>query len=150
MPILNYTSGIDSHKTVGDIERLLSTKGAKTIIKDYDHGVITGVEFVININGVDINFKLPANYRGVKKILAKQTTAKKYLTDAHAVNVAWRILYDWIKAQMALIEAEQADLATVFLPYVVMRDKKTMYEAFIISLSNESERKQFLLEPPKQ
>lgn len=47
---------------------------------------------------------------------------------AHAENVAWRILKDWIAAQMAFLESEQAALEEIFLPYTVNREGKTMYE----------------------
>ena len=49
----------------------------------------------------------------------------------HAYKVAWRILKDWVLAQMAIVEAGAAQLAEVFLPYALQPDGKTMFEAFV-------------------
>lgn len=48
----------------------------------------------------------------------------------YAQKVGWRILKDWVAAQMAIVEAGAAELAEVFLPYAMQRDGKTMYQAF--------------------
>jgi hypothetical protein len=61
----------------------------------------------------------------------------------HARKVAWRIIKDWVAAQLALIEAEQATLAQVFLPYCVMQhgdgisEAVTMYDRFLEEVSNQ-------------
>ena len=39
-------------------------------------------------------------------------------TYEQACRVAWRIIKDWLEAQMALIQTQQADLAEIFLPYL--------------------------------
>ncbi len=64
---------------------------------------LTGISFVLVANGINITFKLPANWKGVKKSLIKQTPAKKYQTEEHAMRVCWRIIKDWIASQIALI-----------------------------------------------
>ena len=46
------------------------------------------------------------------------------------MRVAWRITKNWVEAQMAFIEAKQAELSQVFLPYIVNRDNLTVYELF--------------------
>jgi len=127
MPILNYTTTIDANKTVQEIQGLLSKKGANRIMTDYDNeGNVTAVSFFISVNGMPVRFEMPANWRAVQKALIKQKVAQKYQTNAHAIRVCWRILKDWIAAQMAIIEAEQADLATIFLPYAVMKNGTTV------------------------
>jgi hypothetical protein len=46
-------------------------------------------------------------------------------------RVAWRIVKDWIEAQMAIVEAGQAEMAEVFLPYATIEDgTTTMFRAF--------------------
>jgi hypothetical protein len=54
-------------------------------------------------------------------------------TRERAEWISWRILKNWVEAQIALIESGQADPAQVFLPYVVERSGKTIYELFIES-----------------
>lgn len=50
---------------------------------------------------------------------------------AQAEWVAWRILKDWVAAQMALIESGQAQAAQVFLPYATEQSGRTIYELFV-------------------
>lgn len=43
-----------------------------------------------------------------------------------AVRTAWRIVKDWVEAQMALVETRMVTTQEVFLPYAVMRDGRTL------------------------
>lgn len=45
-----------------------------------------------------------------------------------AVRTAWRIVKDWVEAQMALVETQMVTTGQVFLPYMVLRDGKTLSE----------------------
>ena len=46
-----------------------------------------------------------------------------------ARRVAWRIIKDWIDAQLALVEVRLVSLPEVFLPYAVSpRSGRTLYE----------------------
>lgn len=58
-------------------------------------------------------------------------------TREQAERVAWRILKDWVEAQMALLDIEMVKLQEIFLPYIELNGK-TIYQAL--------EQKQFLLE----
>ncbi|MCH8134806.1 MAG: hypothetical protein IIB77_02370, partial [Proteobacteria bacterium] len=42
---------------------------------------------------------------------------KRLRTREQASRVAWRIIKDWLRAQLAIIETEQAEMVEVFLPY---------------------------------
>jgi hypothetical protein len=47
---------------------------------------------------------------------------------AHASKVAWRVIKDWLAAQIALIESEMATLDEVMLPYLIVGpDKQSLY-----------------------
>lgn len=48
MDILNYTTTVDSFKTVSEIEHILVKHNAKSIMKNYDGENITGVSFLID------------------------------------------------------------------------------------------------------
>ena len=50
-----------------------------------------------------------------------------YKKDGQPARVAWRILKDWVEAQMAIIEAEMASIEEVFLPYL-LRGDHTLYQ----------------------
>jgi len=146
MAILNYTTQVNEHDTIAKINKLLVVKGAKSISTEFENQRPYALSFVLSVNGMDIQFKLPANWRGVKKALAKQTTAKKYSTDEHAMRVCWRIIKDWVEAQCAIIEAEQADMATIFLPYAVMKNGDTM----ATNMLHKNEGRQLLLDASKK
>lgn len=56
--------------------------------------------------------------------------SRSLCTKEQALRVSWRILKDWIVAQMAIIQAKLASLTQVFLPYIVAKDGKTLFEKF--------------------
>lgn len=130
MAILNYTTKIDSDKTISEIHKILAKRGARSIMTDYDNeGVPVGLTFFIYINEEPINFRLPSNYVGVLRVMTKdKKVPKPALNKAQATRVAWRIIKDWVAAQMALIDAELAQMEQVFLPYAITETGQTVYD----------------------
>lgn len=130
MPILNYTTKISAHKTVGLIQQILANAGATAVSIDYDETKIpVAITFLVDVQNTYINFRIPSNYHGVLKKLQddnKVPTRLKKIEQAR--RVAWRITKSWIEAQMAIIEVNQAELAEVFLPYVVTPNGQTLYQ----------------------
>lgn len=131
MAILNYTTEVDVMKTIGLIHALLVAKGASTIRTDYENGEPKSLFFAMNLNGQQIPFRLPCNAEGVYKAMQKdRKIPPRYKNVEQSKRVAWRILKDWVEAQMAFFEAGQADMAEIFMPYAVMRDGQTLYQYF--------------------
>jgi len=149
MPIKNYTTKVNENRTVGEIQILLAEKGARSIQINYDdHQRPDSLSFMIIVEGMPIPFKLPCNFDGVfnaigkgyKDRYARQAWERKPESREHSRWVAWRIVKDWVAAQMALIEAEQATIAQVFLPYAVVNDageRATMYDKFLDQVSSQ-------------
>ena len=148
MGIKNYTTVVAEERTVAEIQTLLSMKGARSIQIDYDDKTRpSSVSFVIVIQEVPVPFRLPCNFDGVFRAMAREYSsprARRHFENssesmAQARRCAWRIVKDWVAAQMALIEAEQATLAQVFLPYAVVSgpDRLTMYDQFMLSVSSQ-------------
>lgn len=141
MPIKNYTTSVSEEKTVSEIMGLLAAKGARSIQINYDDkGRCSGVSFVLLIEAVPVPFKLPCNFEGVRKAMQKECKTWRTKNQFASVNdqvrrIAWRIVKDWVAAQMALIEAEQACLAQVFLPYVSYSDGTTAFDRFMLSVT---------------
>lgn len=131
MPILNYTTKISSQKTISEISSILASHGARAISVDYDDsGQPMGLVFLIEASGVNLNFRLPSRHQGIYKLLCDDPKVPKRLKDeGQARRVAWRIVKDWVEAQVAIIDAGLAELPEVFLPYVVMRDGQTLYSS---------------------
>lgn len=130
MAILNYTTTIDPFKTIGEIQAILVKHGASNISVDYVNSSPSALTFLINLNGEFVNFRLPSNHTGVYKALCKdKDVPKRYKTEEQARKVAWRIVKDWVEAQMAIIQAGLATLPEVFLPYAVVANGQTLYES---------------------
>ena len=129
MPILNYTTEIDAGRTVAEILRILAKAGASQARIDYEDGDPTGVMFMLNIGDRFLPFRLPANIAGVHRLIAENKQIKPHMrTRAQATRVAWRIVKDWVEAQIAFIESGQATLPQLFLPHAVGNDGRTLFE----------------------
>jgi len=126
MALLNYTTKVPVNRTVGQIQEKLAKAGAKGVLCEYnDSGEPERVTFNVETPQGLIYFKLPANIAGVSKALSDDGV---YRDEAHAARVAWRILKDWIEAQLAIIDAQMAELSQVFLPYAQTDTGETVYE----------------------
>ncbi|MBE2198108.1 MAG: hypothetical protein IAE79_05820 [Anaerolinea sp.] len=133
MPIINYTTKVDIHKTLGEVQSVLAKAGARSISVDYDEQALpVAVTFIVKIGTQYVNFRLPSNWEGVhRRIDRDQNVPKRLKTEEQARRVAWRIVKDWIEAQMAIVDAGLAVLPEVFLPYVVNpQTGVTLYQEF--------------------
>ena len=134
MPLLNYTTQIEAIKTVGEIQGSLAGHGAKSILIDYgDDGTVEALAFQVVTPHGQVGIRLPIDPDAVLKVLTKQNrlgrVPKRYLNHAQAVRVAWRIVKDWVEAQMAILETEMVKMEQIFLPYVITKGGRTFYEA---------------------
>ena len=129
MAILNYTTQIDSEKTIGEIQKCLVKHGANKIVTDYSNSLPSGVTFCLTLNGNMVGFSLPANYEGVFKSMKNDPKVpQRLLTKEQALKVSWRIIKDWVEAQMALVDAQLADVEEVFLSYAITKSGTTLYK----------------------
>lgn len=142
MAILNYTTTVDSFKTVSEIEYILMKHKAKSIMKTYDGESITGLSFLIDTGMQQIPVRLPVKVDECLEVLKqeKKNSSRSNIkaTRDQAERVAWRILKDWVEAQMALLDIQMVRFEEIFLPYIETGNGQTIYERL--------EEKQFLLE----
>lgn len=142
MAILNYTTTVDAFKTVSEIEYILVKHRAKSVMKNYEGETIVGLSFLIDTGMQQIPVRLPAKVDDCLKILQKEKrdNPRKQIkaTRDQAERVAWRILKDWVEAQMALLDIEMVTFEEIFLPYIETNNGQTVYERL--------EERQFLLE----
>lgn len=129
MPIKNYTTKISAVRTVSEIQAILAEHGARKVMMEYgETGRPEGVSFAIQTGMGTHAYMLPADVAGVAAALAQQKVKCDY---DQAERVAWRIVKDWIEAQMAFLESGQASADQIFLPYMLGEDgKTTLYQAF--------------------
>jgi hypothetical protein len=75
-----------------------------------------------------LTFRLPADVERIYKVIVKDRNIRSGLrTKEQAARVAWRIVKDWVEAQLAMIEAAMVDAAEVFLPYAQDSRGNTLY-----------------------
>lgn len=139
MPILNYTTKIDAWKTISEIQQILSKHGATHFSIKNEGSRPVAVSFAIDFNGQPLNFLLPCKFQGVWQIIKKDEKAVKRLKSSKAFNeeqsfkIAWRIIKDWIEAQLALVAVEMVKMEEVFMPYLIINSQgetlsKRLYE----------------------
>ncbi len=128
MAILNYTTSIDSEKSISEIQKCLVKHGADKIVTDYTGLIPSAVTFSLMLNGNRVAFSLPANHVGVLKAMQKDKKVPNSKCNAEqAQRVAWRIVKDWVEAQMAIVEAQLAEMTEVFLPYAITGNGNTLF-----------------------
>jgi len=141
MAILNYTTTIDAFKTVSEIEYILMKHNAKSIMKNYEGGSIIGLSFLIDTGNQQVPIRLPVKINECLEVMKKEKRNNPRscikATREQAERVAWRILKDWVEAQMALLDIKMVRFEEIFLPYIETSSGQTIYERL--------ESQQFLL-----
>lgn len=128
MPILNYTTTVNVFKTLGEIQMQLVKHGAKKIMQDYDDdGNIVALSFLVDTPTGPRGIRLPANVDAVHAVLTRQRVK---CDREQAERVAWRIVKDWVEAQMAILESEMVQMDEIFLPYMVNGSGQTLFQAY--------------------
>jgi len=131
MPLLNYTTTINATKTAGELQTKLAKAGAHHVAIAYEQGDPVGLTFTIDtLHGVR-SFSLPVDAQAVQKVLNRQGVPLKYRSIEQAERVAWRILKDWLEAQLAIIETQMVTLDQVMLPYMVDNTGQTVYDLYV-------------------
>jgi hypothetical protein len=127
-PIANYSTDVKASKSIKEIENMLVAHGAKLILTDYDQGEPIGLAFIVATPFGEVPFRMPANIERVKAVLVKQRVRVE-VSQELASRVAWRILKDWVRAQMAILDAQMVTVDQIFLPYMEAGEGgKTLYD----------------------
>lgn len=132
MPLLNYTTSVPVSRTIGQVQGLLVEAGARQIMTRYDDvGSPIGLAFAVETLHGPRSFSLPVNASRVQAVLAREGVQPRFSTAEHAERVAWRIVKDWLEAQLAIIRTEMVTLDQVMLPYMQDGvDGRTIYELY--------------------
>jgi len=143
MAILNYTTKISVETTIAEIEKMLSQSGAEKILKDYDgNGNVDAVSFIIQTEKGKLSFRLPMNNEAVLQTLKNQSgeykntgyqkvrkVPRSMVNKEQAGRVGWRIIKDWLEAQLALFFLQMVKIEEIFLPYMYNeRTGQTMFQ----------------------
>lgn len=143
--IKNYTTEKPVHETVAEIQKLLAENGAKGIYFDYaDNGLLKGIIFSIDYSGKNLSFKLPAKIEeAYQALFGKMTGEYRYGEQRRekTAKIAWRVCLLWVQAQLTHVNLQQAEMAEVFLPYLMVDKENTLFEGM--------KNNQFQLPAPK-
>lgn len=130
------TTAISPEKTAGDLLALLVACGASQISMEYANSKVVGMRFLLTVSGQPTVFMLPVRVEPVYQILAKRRSSPVYVSKetkeadrAKAERVAWRQIYRWTQAQLALIETGMVEAGEVFMPYMLTASGISAYQA---------------------
>jgi hypothetical protein len=129
-PALNYTTAVPVARTTAEMQAILGKAGANAVATMYEDGKPVGMSFSLATPSGERSFTLPVDVPAVQKLLTAQKRQHSRVDDrpAQAERVAWRIVKDWLAAQLALIDAQMASLDEVMLPYLVTAPHRTLRE----------------------
>ena len=132
-PLLDYTTSVPVSRTVAQIQAKLVEHGAREVNMKYDNqGRIIALAFIVVMPNGELPIRLPIDAKATLRVLQRQYANReipaRYVNEAHAYRVAWRIVKDWVEAQMSLLETEMVKMEEIFLPYVITGSGETIYE----------------------
>ena len=147
MPILDYSTKVPVARTVSEIQQKLAKAKAEAILTEYENdGTVSAISFRIRTEFGLLTFRLPANIQRVYQVVVRDgAIPRSQRTREQAARIAWRIVKDWLEAQLAMVQAGLTDLEQVFLPYVQNSSGQTLYE-----LMREQKFQPLLLGPSEQ
>jgi hypothetical protein len=143
--ILNYMTTIAADKTLGEVQSVLSRNGANRISVQYDpDGVPVGLEFHIMTAEGERDYQLPLDLQAVLLLLDRASRHREpggqrplpasWVTKEQAARVGWRVVKDWVEAQLALVTVGLASLDEVMMPYQLVDDgqggQRRLYQAW--------------------
>lgn len=143
MALLNYSTSIAVEKTLGEIQAILVKHQCRGTQTRYSPtGEITSLAFSLQTDLGERDYLLPVNVDGVAATLKAEKNANRLpglpwrvVEDERALRqqaarVSWRIMKDWIEAQLAIIQSRTISLEQVMLPFMVVEPGVTVYDAY--------------------
>jgi hypothetical protein len=137
MPALNYTTTIAAARSVAEIQELLGEHGADRVMIGYTLRRPSSISFTLDTPAGVRGFTLPVDVTAMHRVLQQQygtrEIERRYATPEQAERTAWRVVKDWLAAQLTLVAAEMATLEQVMLPYLVDETGATLYQRYLAS-----------------
>lgn len=126
MKIKNYTSTVPAEASIMKIEKALVAMGARDIMKTYDgSGKTCSIRFVLLVNGGPVLYDLPSDTEAVYRVLkSTKGIENRYKNREQAERTGWKLVHDWVLAQLSFVQLEQAKATQVFLPFAMVQTKE--------------------------
>jgi hypothetical protein len=140
----NVHTGVSAIKTIAEIEECLGQMGATGILKSMDKGEnrvhVTAVIFQMSLNDRNYRYRLPMEIEKARSVIKEMVELKiipykfsqEPLCTERAEMVGWRIVKDWIYAQLSLSKMNLADSLQIFLPFL-WNGENTFGELFMMN-----------------
>lgn len=136
--IENYTTKVAASRTASEIQELLAAHGVTKIMLEYVAGRASGITFEVPTQLGPRAFTLPVDVNAMHQLLVSEKRAGRLpgvsvpMAESveHAERVAWRVVAEWLRAQMTLIATKMATFDQVMLPYLVVGNQ-TLYAAYL-------------------
>jgi len=131
--IKNYTTEIPAQRTIMEIQNMLIEASAVSIAMETEAGQIKALFFKLKLGEQEMPFKLSARPEKVYQTLyaGMRGNDNRHIVEARkqkALNIAWRIVKDWLEVQLSLIKIDMANPSEVFFPYLLVSATETLYE----------------------
>ena len=135
---LNYTTAVPVHQSAAECQSILAAAGAASVAVHFEDGQPAGLSFTLKTPHGTRAFTLPVDLSGMQRVLAEEarnglrihTKGIKVDSREHAARVAWRVAKDWLEACLALVAARMATIDEVMLPYLMVDDERTLWQAY--------------------
>ncbi len=141
-PIFMENTEVPPERSAASIVSLLVSAGARSVNMRYgEDQKLCGIDFTFMHGPLEFPFSIPAR---ISQLFDRMWAARKnkYLSDKpkvldQAERVAWRQLFRWVEAQVALIDTGMVSNVEVFTPYCINRDGRTVFELMMASRMKE-------------
>lgn len=130
--IKNYTSEQPASTSIHLLKNVIIKAGATQITERYENQSISGFDFVIPVNNMQLTFNMEAKVEAVYEFMLKArqksvTATQKVSIRKQAERTAWRNLWELTVLQMDMIKLEQMEHLQIMLPYLTF-EGRTVYE----------------------
>jgi hypothetical protein len=137
-PLFTESTDVPVQKSVGEITSMLITAGARSISTNYNSGKIESLSFVMPFGSGQIPYLLPVRIEPVfQKLNGRREKWGQFSRSAMAAKdreqaerVAWRQLYWWLKAQLAMIDLGMAEAGEILMPYMLGPDGRSFFDTY--------------------
>jgi hypothetical protein len=132
------TTRVPAERTASEILGLLVQAGAGQVAMEYKDKKIAALRFGLEVarRGTVI-FVLPVRVEPIFKLINGRRAyeydrrLKANQDRAQSEMVAWRQLFRWVQAQVALIQTGMVEAGEVFFPYMQDENGQTVWERVI-------------------
>lgn len=134
MGLLNYSTTVPVSRTVSQVTEALAKAGARQILTEFSpSGTPIGVAFAVDTPTGLRNYHLPVDVAAITLVMKNDRgVPPRYRTPEQAERVGWRIVKDWLEAQLAIIATRMVTFDQVMLPYMAAdASGRTVYELFV-------------------